>query len=146
MDQEDFLFILINTRKITSSSGFPSESVSQRLVQLQPWSHSLRMSSKGSLRKMCLSVVRWFPELKRGEKPRKQKCLSSLLVFIFLWKAFYLWINWESIPFRFFLYEEHPLEAQTQFEHDLEILVESFNSDNNSIKYLIFICLPSLGF
>lgn len=48
-------------------------------------------------------------------------------MFIILQKDFYLWINWEIIPFRPLLYEKYPHEEQKQFEHDLEILVESFN-------------------
>lgn len=40
----------------------------------------------------------------------------------------------------------NPLRHKKLFEHDLEILVKSFISYNHSIKYLIFICLPSLGF
>lgn len=75
---------------------------------------------------MCLSAVRWLLELKKGGKPQETK-ISSLLVFIILQKDFYLWINWEIIPFKPLLYEKYPHEEQKQFEHDLEILVESFN-------------------
>lgn len=110
MNSDKWVFL---TRKMTFASEFPSESVSQDRdyfsyrPEIIVW-ECLQKHLKGK----CPSVVRRCLKLKTGggeKTKRKQKCIPSLLVFIFLWKDIFLWTKLGNHPFQIFhLWETIP--------------------------------------